>query len=61
VIVLAFVGGWSKPVTHMIPQGNLVYDSDRTGGWEIYTMRPDGTSLRQPTGAQPGQNEFPAA
>lgn len=32
-----------------LPEGHVAFDSDRTGNFEVFTMRPDGTGAKQLT------------
>jgi TolB protein len=35
----------------------IAFSSDRSGAWRIWTMRPDGSEMRQRTEAQPEEND----
>lgn len=37
--------------------GLIVFSSDRSGPWRIWTVRPDGSGLRQLTTAAPGEHD----
>src|SRR5262249_42109957 len=43
-------------------QGKIVFVSDRTGSWQIYTVNPDGTDLFQVTNLAPTDDDgiFPS-
>ena len=43
-------------------KGKIVFVSDRTGSWQVYTMNPDGTDLFQVTNLEPTDDDglFPS-
>jgi len=51
----------SAPATAPAPAGRIVFSSNRSGPWRIWTIRPDGSGMRQLTRARPGEHDVDPA
>lgn len=57
-VALCVVGGWAETARSETPPGGLiVFSSNRSGPWHIWTVKPDGSDLKELTKSQtrPGE------
>jgi TolB protein len=47
----------AKPAAEEKDAGRIVFSSDRSGSWRIWTVRPDGTQIGQLTEAKPDEHD----
>ena len=57
LLILALAGRSAAGETSPAKTGTIVFSSDRAGDWRIWSVRPDGSQLRQLTRAAAGEHD----